>query len=60
MVEMVAVRPGVYPETMEVAPYSPSPRAKASTVPAVSPCLQPGINTRQKTQALERPKVLPA
>ena len=33
---------------MLVAPYSPSARAKASTVPARMPCRQQGIRTRQK------------
>ena len=33
---------------MEVAPYSPRARAKASTVPAKIPCLQKGIRTCQK------------
>ena len=54
------MRPGVYPASMEVAPYSPSARAKASTVPARTPCLQQGIWTRQKTQELDRPRVRPA
>ena len=57
VVEMVAVLPGVYPAIMEVAPYSPRARAKASTVPAMMPCLQQGIRTRQKIQVLERPRV---
>ena len=45
---------------MEVAPYSPRARAKASTVPARMPWRHTGIRTRQKIQILDRPRVAAA
>ena len=42
---------------MLVAPYSPSARAKASTVPARMPWRQYGIRTRQKIHAPDCPSV---
>ena len=45
---------------MEVAPYSPRARAKASTVPARMPWRHTGIRTRQKIQILDLPRVAAA
>ena len=45
---------------MLVAPYSPSARAKESTVPARMPCRQAGIRMRQKIYRLDSPSVCPA
>ena len=55
--DSVAVRPGMKPATMIVAPNSPSARAKASTAPAVSPRAASGSVIVQNARQGPAPRV---
>lgn len=57
---MVAVLFAIYPETILVAPYSPSPLANDKTSPAIIPDLQFGMIIRQKIYVFDFPRVFPA
>ena len=54
---MVWVRPGMLPASMSVAPNSPSARANASTVPAITPGPARGKSTLRKTLHSPAPSV---
>ena len=54
---MVCVRPGMLPASMRVAPNSPRARAKASTVPAITPGAARGKSTRRRTPHSLAPSV---
>ena len=54
---MVCVRPGMLPASIKVAPNSPRARAKARTVPAITPGPASGNNTRRKTAHSLAPSV---
>ena len=51
------VRPGILPASINVAPNSPSARAKARTVPAITPGPASGKSTRRKTAHSLAPSV---
>ena len=56
----VLVFPRILPASMDVAPYSPMARAKASTVPEAIPGPAAGIITFQNIRLSLIPRVLPA
>ena len=58
--EMVPVLPAIFPASMEVAPYSPSARAKVRMVPEAMPGPAVGTTTRQKISGSLIPRVRPA